>query len=130
MALPSERAVAPSSDLLFTRDFILHLIERSDVTRLRNGHFRLVLPVTGEDLDRLAALGAACEDFEEDDHSEEGDPAEADGSDEPELGWLIRSGLAGSGCEEPCRHDHFRRYRDEFDFDGVCAEPELVGGAE
>ena len=75
-------------DLLILRDLLLTLMERSDVRRLSNGHYRLVLPVTIAQLDDLAALGAASADDEEDDAGEDepdcedDDPAEDADADE------------------------------------------------
>ncbi|MEH6721684.1 MAG: hypothetical protein V7704_22680 [Aurantimonas endophytica] len=97
-----------------TRDFLLTLIERSDVRRLANGHYRLVLPMTAAELDDLATLGTAVAEMEDDDPGEEQPDREPDGTDEPDLGWSI--GFSGA---EPFRAPGTAiRIRDEFDFEG------------
>lgn len=103
------------SELSLTRDFLLTLIERSDVKRLANGHFRLVLPVTAAELDDLATLGTAVAELEDDTPREQDDPAEDDGSAEDRLGWSI----AFSGGDPFRPAGTAIRVRDEFDFDGV-----------
>lgn len=119
-----ERAFAPADDLTLTRDFILSLFDKADIKRLKNGHLRLVIPVTIAELDDLSALGSAAAEMEDDTPGEEEPDREDGGDDEPDLGWSV---VASGGDAVRARDGRPLRIRDEFDFDGVSAEGAAQG---
>lgn len=108
-ALPARGRVR-DADLILTRDFLLSLIERADVRRLRNGHLRLVLPVTHADLDALATLGSAAAELEDDTpveeepDREEDDPGEEDHRDgfETMIGIRVPMRVRPAPAHSPC----------------------------